>query len=361
MRTAAITTLILVIGAALPEADSTVPLPPTRVSWDKSPAVLGEVSDALSKASGVEIGLLPVALKKAPCPVRFKDVPFWEALQQTADATRTRIVTTDGGRKVNLVPRGAAGESIAISGPFRIVAHRVDGRALLDLGTTVHEVYLLVHWEPRLRVFRIDTAPEITKVADVPGSKPSATGGRTQTLPVDATAELKVQLNGLTRASDRITALGGTFTVTAAERMLAFAFDPTANLPANGTLPAGPAEPGVTAVLKRVQKKGDIWEIAIDVSYPERQPVFESFQGEWWLRDNRMILRSADGKTNVIEDCEIPSPDSARPLRVIYRFKEDAAKGLGNPTAKGSTIIYETPAPLVEFKVPFELKEIPLP
>ena len=54
-------------------------------------------------------------------------------------------------------------------------------------------------------------------------------------------------------------------------------------------------------------------------------------------------------------------PDSPRPLRVVHRFKEDAVKGLGDPTAKGWTIVYETPAPLVEVKVPFELKDIPLP
>ena len=46
---------------------------------------------------------------------------------------------------------------------------------------------------------------------------------------------------------------------------------------------------------------------------------------------------------------------------MIHRFKEDAAKGLGNPTVKGWSIVYETPAPLADVKVPFELKDIPLP
>ena len=45
----------------------------------------------------------------------------------------------------------------------------------------------------------------------------------------------------------------------------------------------------------------------------------------------------------------------------MYRFKEDPTKGLTNPTAKGWSLVYETPAPLVEFRVPFELKDIPLP
>ena len=72
-------------------------------------------------------------------------------------------------------------------------------------------------------------------------------------------------------------------------------------------------------------------------------------------------MRSPAGKSFVIDDYEIPTPDNPRPLTVIHRFKQDAATGLGDPTAKGWSIVYETPAPLVEVKVPFELKDIPLP
>ena len=116
----------------------------------------------------------------------------------------------------------------------------------------------------------------------------------------------------------------------------------------------------MSAALKRVQKKDDTWEIAVDVTYPPNQPAFQSFEGEWWLRDNKLTLYSPGGKAFVIDDYEIPQPDSSRPLRVIHRFKEDPAKGLGDPT-KGWKIVYETPSPLVETKVPFELKDIPLP
>jgi hypothetical protein len=128
-----------------------------------------------------------------------------------------------------------------------------------------------------------------------------------------------------------------------------------------GKLPPEQKQDGVAAVLKRVQKKDDTWEIAVEVNYPPNQPTFESFQGEWWLRDNRLTVRAPNGKSFVIDDYEIPTPDSPRPLVAVYRFKEDAAKGLGDPTAKGWKIVYETPAPLIDVKIPFELKNIPLP
>ena len=306
MRILAITTLIVGTVAALPAADPPHPLPPTAVSWDKPDGVLGEVAAALPKTPGVTVTVAPGVLK-TKCAVRFKEVPFWDALQRAADATGTRVALHDGGRRAELVPREKSREVAATSGAFRVVAQQVVGRALLDQGVTVHEVHLLAHWEPRLRVYRIDTAPKVSKVTDVPGSKITADGGSAQILPLDATSEMKVKLTGLTRDSDRITALAGVFTVTAAEKLLTFAFAAP-----GGKLPAEQKEAGVAASLVRVQKKDDTWEIAVDVTYPPNQPVFESFQGEWWLRDNKLTLRDPKGKTFVIDDYEIPQPDSPR-------------------------------------------------
>jgi hypothetical protein len=357
MRILTAATLILGAVAAPRAAEPARPLAPTEVTWEKSTAVLGEAAKSLKEQSGVPIDVAPGVLKAKFDPQfrGFKGVPFWEGLQRVADASNTRIALHDGGRKVELA-RGKSREAVATSGAFRVVAQQVVGRALLDQGVTYHEVHLLVHWEPRVRVYRIDSAPKISKATDVPGSKITAEGGGAQVLPLDATAELRVKLTGLTRDSDRITSLAGVFSVTAADRLLAFTFEAP-----GGKLPAEQKQDDVTASLKRVQKKDDTWEIAVEVNYPPNQPVFESFQGEWWLRDNRLTVRSDTGKAFVIDDYEIPMPDSPRPLVAVYRFKEDAAKGLGNPTAKGWSIVYETPAPLSDVKIPFELKNIPLP
>lgn len=355
MRSLAVTTLILGILTALPAAEPARPLAPTPVTWNRPDAVLGEVAKQLSDASGVPIRVPPNLLKtKCPLPP-LKGVAFWTALQAAADKSGTRIALSDGGRKVELHPRGASREVASTSGVFRVVANQVTGRALLDQGVTYHEVHLLVHWEPQVRVYRINSAPTITKVTDGVGSKVTANASGTQVLPLDATSEMKVRLSGLTRASSRITTLAGSFTVTAADKLLAFAFD------SSGKLPAEQKEGEVTAVFKRLQKKDDTWEIEVEVTYPPNQPAFESFQGEWWLRDNRLVVRSPGGKSFVIGDYEVPMPDSPRPLRAIYRFKEDPKTGLGNPTAKGWSVVYETPSPLVEVSVPFELSDIPLP
>ena len=346
--------------AALPAAEPAHPLAPTAVTWEKSGAFLGEVPGAFPKHTGAELSVAP-GVQKTKLNARLKDEPFWTALQKVADETKTRLALSSGGRKAELVPRGNSRESAATSGAFRVVSQQVVGRALLADGVTTHEVQLLVHWEPRLRVYRIDTTPRVSKVTDVPGSKIVAENSDGRLLPTDATSEMRVRLTGLTRDSEKIVALAGTFRATAADKLLEFAFDPTGKLPAPGVLPKGEKTAGVTATLQRVQKKDGTWEIAVAVTYPEGQPVFESFQGEWWLRDNRLTLRSPAGKTFVIDDYEIPSPDNPRPLVVVHRFKEDAAKGLTDPTKPGWSVVYETPSPLADVKVPFELADVPLP
>lgn len=351
MRMTALT--VLAFATALAAQPPARPLAPTAVSFAKPNAVLGEVCAELSKTAGVPIEV-PPALLKAKCGVTFNGAPFWEALDSASRASDARVVLSDGGRKIALVPRGKSREVSATSGAFRVVAQTVTGRALLDQGTTVHEVQMLVHWEPRFRVYKIDTAPSGCAATDANGVKLEAAAGSGEVLPADSTSELRVRLGGLTRGSERIKSLAGTFKATAAERVAALDFDASAKLPARAE------DAGLTAVLKRFEKRDGLWEVAIDVTYPQGQPTFQSFQGEWWLRDNRLVLRDPTGKAHVLSDYEVPSPDF-RPLSVVYRFAESKAAGLVNPTAKGWRAVYETPGPLREVTVPFELKDVPVP
>lgn len=356
MRLLAIIPLTFGTAVALPAADPPKSAPaPAAVTFAKPGAVLGEVAAGLSKQAGVPVAVAPPLLK-AKCDVRFDRRPFWEALQRSADASGARIALADGGRKVELVPRGGSKEVASASGAFRVVAHSVTARALLDSGATFYDVGLVVHWEPRVRVYRIDTSPRVRRVAVDTGAKATAAPGGSPVLPEHATAEMKVRLDGVPRKAERVTALAGEFTATCAEKLLTFTFE----VPA-GKLPDAQKQEGVSAALKRVQKKGDTWEVVVEVNYPPGQPTFESFQGDWWLRDNRLRVRSPDGRLAPVGDYEIPAPDRATPLVVIHRFKEDAAGGFGPPTGKGWALVYETPAPLAEVVVPFELADVPLP
>ena len=332
MRTAV--TLLLLITATVPAAD---PIPPRTVTLkkpDATPADIGKLADIPVTGAGT-------------FPAAFDGVPFWTALERTGQ----RIVLRENGRRITLEPRGSSLEVSSVSGAFRTVARQVTARLNLETGQSVYDVQLEAHWEPRFPVFRVDAVPTITRATDDRGTVLTSTQTKARSQPTGATHALPVRLGGLTRDSKKVSVLAGHYTVIAADKMLAFSFpDLTAKLPI--TLPT---KDGVTATLKRIEKDEKTWEIEIELKYPPGGPQFESFEADAWLSENTLRLVSPDvSKTFRPDDYE------ARGNVLIYRFKEDAAKGLANPAAKGWSVVYETPAPLVEFQVPFELHDIPL-
>lgn len=330
--------LILALAATLPAAD---PIPPCTITLKKADATPAE----LGKLAGVPV------TGGGPFAASFDRVPFWVALERAAAATNQRIALRDGGRQVALEPRGTSLEVSSVGGAFRTVARQVTSRLFLETGQTVYDLNLEAHWEPRIPVFRIDAVPAVTRAADDRGAKLTTPHASGRSSPTGATHALPVRLNGLTRDSKKIAVLAGHYTVVAADKMLTFTFDDlSAKLPL-----ALPAQDGVTATLNRVEKDDKTWEFEVELKYPPGGPQFESFEADSWLSGNVFRLVSPDrSKTFRTTDYE------PRGNVLIYRFQEDAAKGLTNPTGKGWRVAYETPAPLVEFKVPFELKDIPL-
>jgi hypothetical protein len=339
---------IITIASEAVQIQSEIPAP-TTITCQKADATLGDVTSELSKLSGIPISATGLDLQKK-CPANFVKMPFWVALETTAKQTGTKIVLQEKGTKVALEPKGNSREVSAVNGPFRIVAKQVIGRELLDLGTTFHEVYIEVHWEPRIPIFRIDTQPRITKAADNRGVELLASTTSASTYPTESLSDMKIRLTGLTRQSSQIGVLAGEFRLTAATSMLSFRFrDLTSKLPITQS------QNLVTATLKGVSKPDKSWEVELELQYPKDHPAFESFEEQKWLRDNRLQLVSPAGKPIEPESEELSVHNRNRVV-ATYRFP-----GNLNPLAKGWSLIYETPGPLSEFKIPFELKNIPIP
>jgi hypothetical protein len=194
----------------------------------------------------------------------------------------------------------------------------------------------------------------VTKAADDRGIALTGSGGKAKSHPAGAAAHAAtVRLSGLTRESRKIATLDGYFTVTASAKMLSFRFpDLTAKTPV--TLPS---QETVTPVLKRFTKDENTWEAELELTYPPTVPVFESFES--WTTENRARLVSPEGKS--FTPREYATSTTGPKVSATYYFKEDPAKGLVNPTAKGWALVYDAPTTPIEFPVPFELKDIPLP
>lgn len=350
--------ILLLVGCValvfLPQARSDSPLPPTTITLRLTNATLGEVATELTRISGVNITVDP-SIVKSKSTIHVDQQLFWKTLEQLAAATNAKIVLNEGGQKIGLHPRGAGQTISSVYGPFRVVVTQVSSKRLLEYGTSIHEVHLMAHWEPRYPVYRIAAYPRITEAHDDKGTSLVTKGGSAWVQPERAISEMKVTLSGLTPESKSIANLVGDYRVTASPKMLTFRFE---NLQAQ--LPINQEQEKVQITLKRIASDDGNWVVELELRYPPGQPVFESFESEVWLRDNRPRFISPDAsksfEANGYEYAITEEQNGGRKVIAQYTFP-----AIGNPLAKGWKLIYETPAPLVEFAVPFELRNIPLP
>lgn len=350
MRTGLFLTIFAALAAVSAPAQEPgkVPLPAWRVSSDKG--TVGAAAAELTKQTGVPISVPSDAAGK-PCP-GLKDAPFWDALERVAAAADLRVSLRDAGRAVELLPKGNSREVASVAGPFRIAAKQVTGRALLAEGLTVYDVQLDLHWERRYHVLRVDSYPHVTQATDDRGValQAQSSGGKTQ--PIGALHSASVKLGGLTREAKRVGVLKGSFTMTASEKLLDFRFDVTAKKAAAVT------KEGVTAELTSWSKDVDAWVAEVELTYPPTLPEFESFEAAALTSANEVRLTGPGGKSF--------APDSravgvtGRRVSATYYFKADGTAG---PAAVGPgwALALDAASTPVEFRVPFELRDIVLP
>jgi hypothetical protein len=336
------TAALLVALAAAPPA-----VPPTRVTVPPGRTLAAAAAD-IGRATGLRLDVSAADAGAAFPPAA--DLPFWAAVQQAADRTGHRIAVTRQGEQIALV-RGAGGPA-SIDGAFRAAARGVTAKADYDTGRTAYEVSLDLHWEPRFPVFRVDAQPTITTATDDRGTALAAPAGGAKAAVTGYAHPATVRLDGLTRKSASIARLAGQFTVTAAPRMLAFRFADLAAKP-----PVPQQQDGVTVTLTGFDRRDDRWDLSLRLEYPEGHPAFESFES--WTGRNTLRLVSPD-RSRVYDPDTFDVTETGRTATAVYRF---AAGGRGPNLGdrKGWSVVYETPAPLAEFPVRFELKDLPLP
>jgi hypothetical protein len=331
----------------------TTTIPPACVTLASDDnATLADVLMAIEKQTGLKVNPGPADLSQ---PIQLRNVadrPFWEVLDELAAATNTRAVVGQQGREIGLGPPTGMRPIVSSDGPFRIVAKTMAARTDLDSGRTSYDLVLDIHWEPRFPVFRIDSQPRITAGQDDLGQALSSTAVSVKSQVTGFSHTTAVRLEGLTRRSGSIAVLAGAFQVTASPRMLSVRFDNLAATPVERRVE------GVTVRLVRFARVDDRWEAEFDLTYPPGQPEFESF--ETWATGNTLRL-VAPGAGRVFTPDNFDLIESSQRVRATYRFQIGERKGLTITDIQGWQLIYDTPAPLVEFPVRFELKDIPLP
>ncbi|MBN9522324.1 hypothetical protein J0H58_28035 [bacterium] len=348
MRIGAVLILAALVGAAAPRPGAPAPTlpPPTRVSTDQT--TVGAAAAKLAEQARVAVAV-PDGYAGRSCAA-VADAPFWDALDRLAAGAGLRVALRKEGRAVELVPKGESREVVSTAGPFRVVAKQVTGRALLTEGITVHDVLLDVHWEPRLSVFRIDSYPHVTQADDDRGGalRPQTAGSKAH--PSGAVHEASVKLGGVTREAKRIGVLKGYFGVTVSEKLLTFDLKLAPG--------KAPQQQGVEAAVKSWTKDDDTWVAELELTYPPALPEFESFEASSITAANQVRLVGPGGKAFAPTGQAVSV--AGRQVSATYYFKEDRAKG---PTGVGAgwALKFDAAATPVEFRVPFELRDIPLP
>jgi len=271
--------------------------------------------------------------------------PFWYVVEQlTAEASC--LAKMQGG-KLLFVPGVTKPVPSSIDGPFRSSVRQVVAKRDFQSGDAVTEVHLDVHWEPRFPVYLIDAEPKLTKAAgekgnytaDPPSGRVTASG---------YVHPMVVRLKGVPREEKSLSVLSGSFKVIAAEKMLAVEFkDLTSDKPIEKSIE------GVKVVLKPVKSQNGPLEIGFDLEYPPSHPEFESFQE--WAGTNK--LRVFDATGNVVKETNYNTSENGRKITANYFLT--APKGPLN--LKGWRLVYETPSPMAQQEVRFELKDILLP
>src|SRR5262245_25261506 len=245
-RTAATLGLVLAL-AGTASAQKPTPIAPKRGSVPAG-GTLEKALAAVKDWSGIPVETAGANLAKPVTLTAQKDVPFWVALDTLAINTGHRITLGGKGQKVALVKHAGLPVAASVDGPFRVVLREVIARRDADTGVVNYELKLDVHWEPRFPVFRIGNQ-SVTAAADDKGSKLTALAdpGKVPTSGYLHTATVK--LTGIPRAATKITKLEGTFTVTAAEKTIRFAFTDPFKTPVSQT------DGAVSATLSRFAKE----------------------------------------------------------------------------------------------------------
>ncbi len=281
--------------------------------------------------------------------------PFWPALDDLLDRLDLSVYSYSGEPAVAIVARGPRESDrlnrASYSGAFRVQALHFDAhRDLRDDGQTTLSLGLEMAWEPRLRPVAIVLDPIDLKGQDAEGRAIEAADAEAEleamVNPGSVTAEIDVPLAPPPADCREIARLQGKFTVLLPGGIEEFRFQSL-----ESARDARQRRGGVEVTLEQMRKNNDLWEARLLIAFDEASGALESHRG--WIYDNEAFLLDAQGN-QLANDGYQTTYESENGVGVAYLF--DLPQGPG-----GYTLVYRTPAAILNSELSFELKDLPLP
>jgi hypothetical protein len=236
------------------------------------------------------------------------------------------------------------------SGIFDLVVTRINSsRNLANPDLNFCNVTVRIRWEPRVIPISLDLPAKTIKAIDEFDNpieitnKEAVMPGTVQ--PEIPELEFSIPIGLVDRQIETIKSLDAQIDAVLPGRIETFRFKKLGQL-APG---AKQTKAGATVTIGGVQKNEDLWGISLTLGFDEGHNALESHQA--WVYSNPMYLENKDGEqfTALTYNSAGRTENS---VSIQYLFDK-------NP--KDMTLVYKTPALIIEVPVKISLKDIPLP
>ena len=288
-----------------------------------------------------------------------KQRTFWDAITHVqheagliidpyaANASTLRLVPADPALAKFMLETPAIE---AAADMFLVRVTRVDAAKNLTHPNLDHvSLQLLIRWEPRLRPISLKL-PASSVTANNPDSQPISVRNQEAVFaamiqPQIPEVQLTIPLKSVPRNVKQIDSLTASIDATLPGRTETFRFRRVGKLPAGKKI----SRAGATVTLEGIDKNEDLFGITLSLAFDEELNALESHQA--WVFDNPIYLEDEQGqRLNPLTYESVRQDNNG--VAVTYYFADDPGE---------RTLVYQTPAAILQIKSSVELKNIPLP
>jgi hypothetical protein len=335
-------------------------LAPRTITLNHRAIGLADALKTVAQQTGMQVVDRRQEIKDVRLALNWKNVTFWQAVDDLALKADLRVSLYDREGKVALVDGPHVSLPVSYDGIFRVGVRRLTSVRDLESNSHFWLIQLEIAWEPRFQPLFLETQPEGLAVQDGNGMELKDLSGGSGRAPVTRpiASEATIRVAAPRRATEKIALLKGSLAVVGPSKMLTFTFDNLAKIDKGKAQQARKeSTEGVTATLRELNPNGDRWTISFLLEYPPGGPEFESFES--WLVNNQILLEKKDGSGTfpVNGGSEIDEQGGKR-ATLTYRFIEENNLVLGKPS--DWRLVYRTPGTIVKIPVEFEFKDLPV-
>ena len=282
--------------------------------------------------------------------------PFWPALDQILDQAQLTIYSFSGEKNsLAVIVRPQAellrSDRAAYGGLCRFEATQIQAvRNLRNPEAQGLKLTLEISWEPRSTPIVLEQPLGDISAVDENGEPLEIDDrqGRVD-VPVQSgisAVEMDIPLVLPDRNVRKIASLKGRLTALIPGRVVTYRFEDIQD-----ARNVEQRNAGVTVILERVFKNGDLYDVRMRVHFDEAAGALESHRG--WIFNNEAYLVGPDERRVANAGFET-TRQTRNEVGLGYKFPLDGS-------LDGYTFVYKTPAAIVSMPIEYELKDIDLP